>query len=58
LPDVGAAIEEERGGIEGVAGFVVFLGVGDADVFLGCLEEFVAELVFELGAGPVDVVLF
>ena len=34
---------------------VIFLRIGDTDVFVCCLDELLSELLFELGGSAVDV---
>ena len=37
---------------------MVFLGVRDADVFLGSFGELLPELLFEVGGGSIDLDIF
>ena len=55
LPDEAAAVEKERGGVEGLVGLVVLAGVGHADVLLGSLDELLPQLIFKLWAAAVHL---
>jgi hypothetical protein len=55
LTDQGATVEEEGCIVELICGLVVFLGVGDADVFLGSFDKLGPELLFEVRVGSIDL---